>query len=183
LLDNLLGLRNARRLALVMVVVSFAWMSADAFRAYPDYIPYMNQLASAHPHWWYLSDSNVEWGDDGRALAEYLHARGETEVVGSLSGGWGSLAQYDITYHEILLHTGKPIPNTRYVAIGASFLNGSTVYVAPDENGKVISEEQRVNYFAAYRARQPEAIFGGSIYLFRERELPGCKITSLRRGA
>jgi hypothetical protein len=170
LLDNLLGLRNARRLALVIVVVSFAWMSAEAFRAYPDYIPYMNQLASAHPHWWYLSDSNIEWGDDGRALAEYLHARGETEVVGSLSGGWGSLAQYGITYHEVLLHPGKPLPDVRYVAIGASFLNGSTVYVVPDENGKIISEEQRVNYFAAYRARQPEAVFGGSIYLFRERE-------------
>jgi hypothetical protein len=170
LLDSLLGLRNARRLGLAMAVVSLVWISAEAFRAYPDYIPYMNQLASAHPHWWYLSDSNVEWGDDGRALAEYLHARGETEVVGALSGGWGSLGQYDITYHEILLHTGKPIPNTRYVAIGASFLNGSTVYVTPDENGKIISEEQRVNYFAAYRARQPEAVFGGSIYLFRERE-------------
>lgn len=170
LFDRLLGLRYARHLALALVVVSFGWMSAESLRAYPDYIPYMNQLASPHPHWWYLSDSNVEWGDDGRALAEYLHARGETEVVGAVSGGWGSLAQYGITYHVIFPRPGVQVPETRYVAIGASFLNGSTVYVVPDENGKTISDEQRVNYFAAYRARQPEAVLGNSIYVYRERE-------------
>ena len=167
LIERLLRVRYARHLAIALVVLAFGWMSAEALRAYPDYLPYMNQLASAHPHWWYLSDSNVEWGEDGRALADYLHARGETEVVGALAGGWGSLAQYGITYHEIFPKPGVPVPDTRYVAIGASFLNGSTIYVSADENGKSISEEQRVNYLAAYRTLQPEAILGNSIYVYR----------------
>jgi len=85
-------------------------MTAEALRAYPDYISYMNQLASAHPHWWYLSDSNVEWGDDARALADYLHAHGETEVRGAISGGWGSLELYDIHYYEIFPKPGRVIP-------------------------------------------------------------------------
>ena len=100
-------------------------------------------------------------------LAEYLHARGETEVVGALSGGWGSLEQYGITYHEIFPKPGVPVPDTHYVAIGASFLNGSTIYVSVDENGKSISDEERVNYLAAYRTRQPEAVLGNSIYVYR----------------
>jgi hypothetical protein len=167
LLDRLLSLRYPRHLAMAVVVLAFGWMSVEVLRTYPNYLPYMNQLASAHPRWWYLSDSNVEWGEDGRALAEYLRARGETEVTGALSGGWGTLAQYGITYHEIFPKPGIPVPDTRYVAIGASFLNGSTVYVSADENGKSISDEQRINYLAAYRTRQPEAIFGNSIYLYR----------------
>jgi hypothetical protein len=167
LLDRLLSLRYPRHLATAVVVLAFGWMSVEVLRTYPNYLPYMNQLASAHPRWWYLSDSNVEWGEDGRALAEYLRARGETEVTGALSGGWGTLAQYGITYHEIFPKPGIPVPDTRYVAIGASFLNGSTVYVSADENGKSISDEQRINYLAAYRTRQPEAIFGNSIYLYR----------------
>jgi Dolichyl-phosphate-mannose-protein mannosyltransferase len=169
LLERLLSLRYPRHLAIALVVLAFGWMSAEALRAYPNYLPYMNQLASAHPHWWYLSDSNVEWGEDGRALADYLHARGETEVTGALSGGWGSLEQYGITYHEIFPKPGVPVPDTRYVAIGASFLNGSTIYVSADENGKTISDEQRVNYLADYRTRQPEAILGNSIYVYRVR--------------
>jgi hypothetical protein len=167
LIERLLRVRYARHLAIALVVLAFGWMSAEALRAYPDYLPYMNQLASAHPHWWYLSDSNVEWGEDGRALADYLHARGETEIVGALAGGWGSLQQYGITYHEIFPKPGVTVPDTRYVAIGASFLNGSTIYVSADENGKSISDEQRVNYLAAYRTRQPEVVLGNSIYVYR----------------
>lgn len=167
LLDRLLSLRYPRHLAIALVVLAFGWMSVEVLRAYPDYLPYMNQLASAHPHWWYLSDSNVEWGEDGRALAEYLRARGETEVTGAVSGGWGTLAQYGITYHEIFRKPGVPVPETRYVAIGASFLNGSTIYVSADENGKSITDEERINYLAAYRTRQPEAVLGNSIYVYR----------------
>jgi len=53
------------------------------------------------------------------------------------------------------------------VAIGASFLNGSTIAIPADEQGNLVSEAERINYLAPYRARTPEAIFGNSIYLFR----------------
>jgi hypothetical protein len=165
LLEQVLRARRARHLAIALVIVVLSWMAIEALRAYPDYIPYMNQLASSHPHWWYLSDSNVEWGDDANALADYLHARGETEVRGALSGGWGTLGLYGITYHEVFPKPGRQIPDTRYAAIGASFLNGSTVPV--DMQGQLLSEEQRVNYLDRYRKLQPEAVLGGSIYVYR----------------
>jgi hypothetical protein len=168
-LERLLRVRYARQLMVAVVVLAFGWMAVEDWRAYPNHIPYMNQLASGHPHWWYLSDSNVEWGDDARALADYLHAHGETEVRGAISGGWGTLDQYGIKYHDIFPRPGVQIPDTRYVALGASLLNGSTVFVGQID-GVPLSEEQRVNYFARYRDRTPEAVFGGSIYLFREKE-------------
>jgi hypothetical protein len=170
LLDRLLRVRYAHHLMVALVVLTFGWMSVEMLRAYPDYIPYMNQLASGHPHWWYLSDSNVEWGDDARALADYLHARGETDVRGALSGGWGTLQLYGIRYHEIFPKPGRVTPETRYVAIGASFLNGSTIAVPDDEQGNFASEEQRINYLAAYRTRIPEVTFGNSIYLYRVKD-------------
>ena len=170
LLDRLLRVRYAHHLMVTLVVLTFGWMSVEMLRAYPDYIPYMNQLASGHPHWWYLADSNVEWGDDTRALAEYLHARGETDLRGAVSGGWGTLQLYGIRYHEIFPKPGRVTPETRYVAIGAGFLNGSTNVVPADEQGKLISEEQRVNYLAEYRTRTPEATFGNSIYLYRVKD-------------
>jgi Dolichyl-phosphate-mannose-protein mannosyltransferase len=167
LLDRLLRVRYPRHLAVALVVLLLSWTTVEALRSYPDYVPYLNQLASNHPHWWYLSDSNVEWGDDARELATYLHARGETEVRGAISGGWGTLARYGIAYHEIFPKPGVEIPETNYVAIGASFLNGSTNAVAPDANGHSLTEEQRVNYLDVYRTMKPEAIIGNSIYLYR----------------
>jgi hypothetical protein len=39
--------------------------------------------------------------------------------------------------------------------------------VPTDEAGNLLSEEQRVNYLAAYRTLQPEAVIGNSIYVYR----------------
>jgi hypothetical protein len=126
---------------------------------------YMNQLAYKQPHWWYLSDSNVEWGDDVRDLAEYLRSKGETKVRAMTLGGFLTLHHYGVDYLDALAVPKGPPP--RYTAVGASFLNGSTV---PDSAGtwKPANDEERINVFDEYRRRTPERVFGGSIYLFRE---------------
>ncbi|HYO64135.1 MAG TPA: glycosyltransferase family 39 protein [Pyrinomonadaceae bacterium] len=157
LLDRLLAAGRGRALRVAVVALALGWSVAEVWRAFPNYIPYMNQLAYEHPRWWYLSDSNVEWGDDNRALAEYLRARGETLVRGSVSGGWGVLRHYGIGYAELFPRPGVKVPDTTYVAVGAGALNGSTVGLPPEELGRL--EE--------YRRRTPEAVFGESIYLYR----------------
>jgi hypothetical protein len=55
----------------------------------------------------------------------------------------------------------------KYLAIGASYLNGSTLPEGPPGSGDTL--ERRVNHFAAYRQQTPEAVIGGSIYVFRLR--------------
>lgn len=153
---------------LILVALLFAWMTFECVRTFPSYLPYMNQLASGHPHWWYLSDSNVEWGDDVGELARYLKARGETSVRGAIAGGPITLTQYQIEYADLLATRG-PLPAARYTAVGAAVLNGS---VLPDDadamSGRAPGE--LASFFASYRARQPEAVFGNTIYLFREPE-------------
>jgi hypothetical protein len=128
---------------------------------------YTNQLASGRPHWYYLSDSNVEWGDDIRALALYLHERGERRI-GAAILNWQVLERYGVEQTSVFTPPGVAPEETRYVALGASVLNGSTV---PGQIGDVkLTEEQRVNYFDQYRRRTPEKVFGNSIYLYRVKE-------------
>jgi 4-amino-4-deoxy-L-arabinose transferase-like glycosyltransferase len=143
------------------------WMGVEAARAFPDYTPYMNQLTAGRPGWRYLSDSNVEWGDDVGELAAYLKARGQTRVRAALAAGWSTLGNYGVEYVDMISPTG-PRQKTRYVAIGASFLNGSTV--PGDENVPGRRTGERPDFFARYRERAPEAVFGNSIYLYREGE-------------
>jgi hypothetical protein len=157
-----------RALAAALASVAFCWVVVEAARAYPDHMSYMNQLASARPHWWYLSDSNVEWGDDVRDLALYLRAHGEHRV-GAAILCWSVLNVYDIDGVDIFVPPGERPERVRYVAVGASNLNGSTVPGGFD-NGVMLTEEERVNYFDEFRRRTPEKVFGGSIYLYRMRE-------------
>jgi hypothetical protein len=169
LLDRLLAIKKYRPLALASVVIVLTLCTVEVVRAYPDYISYMNQLASSHPQWTYLSDSNVEWGDDAGALAEYLKAKGETRVRAAFLGGSVTLPLYGVTYVDLLSPPEVQLEDTRYVALGASYLNGSTVPGWSEGSGRE-TPTQRHNYFARYRDREPEAVFGNSIYLFREHE-------------
>ena len=171
LLDQLLGRRPRRpgvreNAALAFVALLFIWMTVAVLRAYPDYIPYMNELASGRPHWQLLSDSNVEWGDDTGALAQYLEAHGERNVRAAFLGGSVLLPLYGVEYVDLLAPPGTSLPETRYVALGASFLNGTSVPGWSEGSGRETKDQQR-NYFAAYRERVPEAVFGQSIYLYR----------------
>ena len=168
-LDRLLKL-SRRKAGIVVVALLLGWMCIEVMRAYPDYMPYMNELAWQHPHWYYLSDSNVEWGDDVRDLAEYLRARGETKVSAAVLAGWLTLRAHGVEYVDAVQPPNVK-PQTRYIAIGASFLNGSTVPGnLKTKEGTPLSEQERHDLFAAWRGRKPEAVFGNSIYLFRTDE-------------
>lgn len=150
---------------LVTAAIALLWSAAEAVRTYPDYMSSMNALASPQPRWHYLSDSNVEWGDDVRALAGFLHDQGETKVQGALLNS-ALLPFYGIDFVDLLQPTAGDLPATRYVALGASYLNGSALSPGP-VRGRILSAQERVNYFEAYRERQPVRIIGGSIYVFR----------------
>jgi hypothetical protein len=163
LLDRLLHVLKWRYLAGILVAVLFTAMGLEAARAYPDYVTYFNQLRGDQPRWCLLSDSNVEWGDDVKEAAAYLRARGETRVSGATAAGWLTFRFFGIDYIDILSPRPRDV-RTNYVVLGASFLNGSTV-----PGNAELPETERENYFAAYRDRTPEAVFGNSIYLYRVR--------------
>jgi 4-amino-4-deoxy-L-arabinose transferase-like glycosyltransferase len=156
--------KAARTLSVGAAVFLLTWISIETLRIYPNYMPYLNQLASARAHWWYLSDSNVEWGDDARELAAYLRARGETRVRAMLLGGFATLDFYGVNYQDAL--AANTDPPSRYTALGASFLNGSTVPFY-EVQGQRVSDEVRINTFRAFRRRVPEAVIGNSIYVYR----------------
>jgi hypothetical protein len=159
--------RKAAPVGVIAVVLLFGWIGVEAVRAFPNHMSYMNQLAIGKPHWWYLSDSNVEWGDDAPALAAYLLARGETRARVMFLGDFTTLRHYGVEPLPTINANGEDSEKTRYTAIGASFLNGSTV-PGMMIKGHPASESERVNFYDKYRHRTPEAIFGGSIYLYRE---------------
>ena len=164
LLERLLRVTKWRSLTAILVALLITAMGFETVRVYPDYVSYVNQLRGSQPAWKVLSDSNVEWGDDVKAVAAYLLARGETRVSGATSAGWLTFRFFGVDYVDICPPRQKDPIRTNYVAIGASFLNGSTVPGSTELPGK-----ERENFFAAYRERKPEAVFGTSIYLYRER--------------
>lgn len=157
------------RVALLIVVLLGCWMVIDAVRIYPNYLTFISPLAGEKPGWQLLSDSNVEWGQDVGEMCRYLRAKGETEIQGALSGGWVSVELNGVRVIDFPPRNPEK-SLTRYVAVGASHLNGATNPLdLHDENGNKASGTERFNYLEEYRSLQPEKVFGRSIYLYRIR--------------
>jgi hypothetical protein len=90
-------------------------------------------------------------------------------VRAALLGGSVLLPLYGVEYVDLLAPPGSTLPATPYVVLGASFLNGTSVPGWSEGSGRETKEQQR-NFFADHRNRTPEAVFGGSIYLYRVKE-------------
>jgi hypothetical protein len=168
-LDWVLKTRYVRA-ALILVVLLMGWTVFDAVVGYRNYLSFTNALTFGRPAWQLLSDSNVEWGEEIGDLGQYLRQQNERQITAAMAAGWMTPQLHGIQIVDYPPRDLRSSP-TKYVAIGASYLNGSTVRGdLKDENGTPLSEEQRVNYFANYRTLNPERVFGNSIYLYRKPE-------------
>jgi hypothetical protein len=155
----------------ILVSAVLVWNLAEVAYAYPNYMAYMNELRGSRPEWSYLSDSNVEWGDDVADLVRYMKSHDIRTIRCAAT-------TTDLTLSRNGLSCLDPYttdPHSSYVAIGAGFLNGSTVPVGPPGSGREF-DKGRQNYFDKYRNRQPEAIFGRSLYLYPPDPVPQIEI-------
>jgi len=109
--------------------------------AWPDYLPYFNRLIGGPRNGWrYLSDSNVDWGQDLKRVAEYFAARpGEDLKLAYFGSGrpeyYGLQASYfEFPFRFYLAGRERPGPPARFTegtyVISATALQA--VYQPPD---------------------------------------------------
>ncbi|HEX6535156.1 MAG TPA: PQQ-binding-like beta-propeller repeat protein [Gemmatimonadaceae bacterium] len=111
------GWRLAPRAAIAALVL---WQVAGAVRAYPDYLADFNALAGANPAR-VVVDSNLDWGQDLRRLADTLAARRVPAVTLFYFGSTpvGALRLADT------VRLGGSAPATGWVAASRTYLAGA----------------------------------------------------------
>lgn len=68
------------RATLAIGAVLVAWMAAASLFSHPDYLAYFNELAAGRPQK-FLTDSDLDWGQDVARLGRRLHELGAHEVT------------------------------------------------------------------------------------------------------
>ncbi len=144
-----------------VLAAAFLWLAVDLARTGPHYLAYFNELAGGPERGWtWLADSNLDWGQDLKSLAEELHKRGDPPIFLSYFGV-GDPSAYGIRYFPVAWFTNVlrrdgvvlPSPKDRVLlAVSATNLDG--VYYADHDA------------FAWLRARTPVAVPGHSIFLY-----------------
>jgi hypothetical protein len=146
---------------LLTMVALFALLAAESLATYPDYLSFFNWASGGSDNGSrYLLDSNIDWGQSTKEVAEFLDRKHLYPVCPALFGA----DQTDLDYYGVGPHiAGWPLVtsarNTNCVAaVSVNFLNG--LYVPPKQ-------------FALLRQREPDAVIGHAVYIYDLRSKGG----------
>lgn len=130
-----------------IILILFVWYLFANISIYPYYMTYFNELAGGPKNGVkLLSDSNIDWGQDMKRLANWLKEQNITEPI-KMEYFWSGYLQpkyYGINFTT--LEQNSPLQKG-WIAVGASALQGQEFYWLN-------------NY-------QPIQIIGNSIYVYK----------------
>lgn len=138
------------------------WLAAGSAWIYPHDLTFFNELAGGPDNGYrLLVDSNLDWGQDLGALADFVRQQGIREIrvsyFGSVPIGAVPIEAYPI---PALPLPPKPVPDWHplypapgWYAISVTHLMGGAVLDDPDT-------------FSYFRHRQPDYILGRTIYIY-----------------
>ncbi len=146
------------KISRIILPILGCWYVASTVMVYPNYLPYFNELIGGPANGiHYLDDSNIDWGQDLKQLARYVrqHEIGplkllyRTQYLSKPAVAYYGLESVDLSFEEI------KHPEKGWYAISAHML----------QRCQLIRESDiRFDWLDRF---EPEAIIGGSIYLYR----------------
>ncbi len=147
-LGQFILLKRQNYLAKALLVGLPLWFLLANLSIYPDYLTYFNELAGGPSKGHrILIDSNLDWGQDLKQLANYMKTNHQQAIKLSYFG-------YDrCEYREITCEPLTCTPTTGFIGISINHLVG-------------LSKEQAA-CFSWLRKEKPSTIIGNTIYLYQ----------------
>jgi 4-amino-4-deoxy-L-arabinose transferase-like glycosyltransferase len=156
--------RRSRGWAVAMGVL-IALHAASSARAFPDYLPYANELAGG-PECSYrlVTDSSVDWGSGLLQTARYIRERhiGDCWIAYS---GTGSLGYWGIPCRQLPgAYTSIPMVATECDTRDPRVRG--PIFVSPTSTNGPFFPPGEMNPYAEFLRRRPSANLGGAMLVF-----------------
>ncbi|MFP4343734.1 MAG: ArnT family glycosyltransferase [Anaerolineales bacterium] len=153
----------------LLLTALLGWQALGTLRVSPHYLAFFNELAGGPESGWrFLADSNTDWGQTFKALAEYQAAHDLGSVKLSAFTFYDPAA-YGVEYEPLVPMTGAPPvlprrfnPPAGLYAISATTLDGVPLPYPPT--------------FDWFRHREPFHKVGYAIFLYEVEPLAGAWI-------
>jgi hypothetical protein len=151
--------RRHRQITEGILVLLLVGLAVETYHAYPDFIPFFNVAAGgSRGGLQLLSDSNIDWGQELPALAQWQQSHPGRQLYLSYFGS-ADPKHYKISYIRARGGTSPPGQTT------PSNLPGVLAISAVNIQGEYLSPDLRAQY-SQLANKEPIAILGGSLYLF-----------------
>ena len=145
-----------------VVVAAAAWYAVSVARVHPHYLAYFNEPAGGPANGYrLLADSNLDWGQDLKGLAEWLPAHGIAHAKLSYFG----TADPEFYRVPVDLLPGYMLPRPRHEI--RSVVPGDVVAVSATNLAEIYVEPDVRPLMALLRARPPMGQVGYSILVYR----------------
>ena len=143
-----------------LYIAAVAWYLGASFYIHPHYLAYFNELAGGPDNGWkYLVDSNLDWGQDLKGLKKFMQERGISRINLSYFGS-DSPDRYGIAYNWLpSFYLRDPDPGHH-----EPVLKGRVAISATNLQGPYFGTGDP---FARFRALQPVAKIGYSIFIYK----------------
>ena len=157
-----LGRESRNWLAVALVLL--AMQIITSVRAYPDYIPYANELWGGSKETWHLlSDSNSDWGQQLKATSKYLQERGVKDC-------WFVYFGEGVIPYQYYGIPCKPLPTQDALWIGEKFydvpaeIDGPVLISGADLSGFEYGPAE-LNPYAQFQQLKPTAVIQNGVYV------------------
>ncbi|PIS47352.1 MAG: hypothetical protein COT17_03925 [Elusimicrobia bacterium CG08_land_8_20_14_0_20_51_18] len=150
-----------RRKSLYLLAPFFLFSFFSVAKTHPFYLSYFSEAAGgAEKGWEYLTDSNIDWGQDLKSLSGYLREKGNPPVVLAYFGV-ANPAYYGLNYVPLGLVSNVPFEpspadlcSSEKILLAVSVTNLQGTYYADKDT------------FSWLRTREPVYRAGYSIFLY-----------------
>jgi tetratricopeptide (TPR) repeat protein len=159
------ALIRATRAWLYVVVVLLAMQVVTTVRAYPDFIPYANELWGGSSQTWHLlSDSNSDWAQQLKATSKYLRERGVKDC-------WFVYFGEGVIPYQYYGVPCKPLPtqdalwmNEKFYDVPAE-IDGPVLISGGDLSGFEYGPAE-LNPYAQFQQLKPTAVIQHGVFVF-----------------
>jgi 4-amino-4-deoxy-L-arabinose transferase-like glycosyltransferase len=150
------------RVLAAICAILIGWNVIETARVYPHFLSYFNQIAGgpAEGYKW-LVDSNLDWGQDLKALGDYRRLNPDGERFYLSYFGTASPAYYQVN--------GLPIAGSGDEGVSPDQIPGGSLIAVSATNLQCayIRDPAVQEFMARLRAIRPEARIGYSIFVYR----------------
>lgn len=137
------------------------WYAAGSVFVFPRYLSYFNELVGPSSNGYrYFVDSNLDWGQGLKSLADYLNRQGSPPIYFSYFG-CSDPGLYGIHFQPVLMTTCADMGGTGVIAP-----DQNPLYFAVSATNRVGLYYQPHDAFAWLDNRKPVKVFMDSIWLY-----------------
>lgn len=145
-----------------LVIFLFAWYAFGTLKTYPYFLSYFNQFAGGPENGYkYVTDSNLDWGQDLKRLAEFVEENKIDYIYLDYFGGDSPEYRLGEKYRPWWGNRNPDeISKNSWLAVSATFLQGG--------RGKPDSEyNEKTGYYNWLNSYKPVACIGNSIFVYK----------------